>query len=89
MLNIEEEGDDVTVLDDIFFPFQVQLPLLTGFGQAAAGYQAVEMNPFGANESFFHVGMYFSGGFYRRCTAFYRPGSHLVGGGGEKGYKVG
>ena len=75
---------DVTVLDEILFPFQAKLPLFAGFGFAAAFDKVFIAHHFGTDEAFFKVGVDLAGRFGCAGAAAHGPGTVLGLPDGEK-----
>ena len=79
---------DVAVLDDVLLAFDAELAGLADAGLATERNVVVVFDDLGADEAFLEVGVDDAGALRGLAAAHERPGTHLVGSGGEVGLQV-
>lgn len=62
-LHVKQEGDDVTIPDRVIFTLQTQQPFPASLSQTAALDQVVVADYLSPDETPFHIGVDFAGGF--------------------------
>lgn len=85
-LHVEEEGDDIAVLDNIFFTFGAEQTFFLGFGHASitAVHKGSIVDGLSADEAFLEVGMYLTGCLRSLGAICNGPGPGLILSGGEE-----
>src|SRR5688572_7179021 len=80
----ETEVDDVSVLDDVFLPFEPDLAVIAALRHRASGDERVVADDFSPDESAGDVAVDLAGGELRGGAARNRPGATLVLADGEE-----